>query len=545
MHDITIVVTLAAALGVALLFGWITQRFGLSTLVGYLLAGVIVGPYTPGFVADATLASRLAEIGVILLMFGVGMHFDVAELWAVRRIAIPGAVVQSSVAGVLGWALARAFGWSDIAGAIFGMSLAVASTAVLTRMLIDFKRLSTYGGHVAIGWLIVEDVFTVLALVALPALAAGQEGGLAPALGLALAKAGAFAVILWLVGMRVVTNMAERVARTGSEELFTVAVFVVALGVAAVAAGVFEVSVALGAFFAGLVVGRSRIGAQAAAYMNPFRDVFAALFFVSVGMLFDPSYVLKEPVKVIAAVLIVLVAKPLAALLIVRWLAERPGAGGTIGVGLAQIGEFSFLLGALGVSLGVFPREGMDLLITTALVTIALNPLLFTLLERREGERASAPVEGVAAPAAALPLDPAGERVLVCGGGPLQRMLVRSLREDGVDVRVVEHDLDKVEAWLDEGVVAVFGDPSRPEVLRAAATEGSSAIVVTSATLPARMAVCVAARAVAGAVPIVAVAADPSERAWLEEFGVAAAVDVATPAAQAALVTLAQVRRRS
>jgi CPA2 family monovalent cation:H+ antiporter-2 len=315
----------------------------------------------------------------------------------VRRVAVPGAIVQSAVAGVTGWAVARAFGWSNIAGAVFGMSLAVASTAVLTRMLIDHRRLDTHGGHVAVGWLVVEDVFTVIALVLLPALAASDDGDvqatrLGAEIAWALAKAAAFALLLWLTGHRVLMQVVERVARTRSEELFTLAVFVVALGIAVLAAGVFQVSVALGAFFAGLVIGRSRLGPQAAAYMAPFRDVFAALFFVSVGMLFDPAFLLNEPLKVLAGVAIVLVAKPLAALVIVRALGDSRATAETVAVGLAQIGEFSFLLGTLGVLLGVMPQQALDTLIATALITIALNPLLFGWLGRREA--GSAPPAG-------------------------------------------------------------------------------------------------------------------------------------------------------
>jgi CPA2 family monovalent cation:H+ antiporter-2 len=270
MHDFTVITTLAGALAVALVFGWVTQRIGLSTLVGYMLAGIVVGPYTPGFVADAGLASQMAEIGVILLMFGVGMHFHPEELLRVWRIAVPGAVGQSAVAGVAGWAVAVAFGWSHGAGMVFGMALAVASTVVLMRMLVQEDRLSARDGHVAVGWLIVEDLFTVIALVVLPAFAAGGTGAgaMAGALGVALGKAAAFAVLVWLVGTRFVAPVMERISKLRSAELFTLTVFVVALGVAILAAEVFSVSVALGAFFAGLVVGQSRIGAQAAADMR-------------------------------------------------------------------------------------------------------------------------------------------------------------------------------------------------------------------------------------------------------------------------------------
>jgi K+:H+ antiporter len=382
MHDLTIISLLAGGLAFALLFGWITHRLGLSTLVGYMLAGIAVGPHTPGFVADRGIAAQFAEIGVILLMFGVGMHFHPRDLLRVKRIAIPGAIAQSAVATVAGWYAARAFGWSDGAGLVFGMALAVASTVVLIRMLTDQDRLRAHDGHVAVGWLIVEDMFTVLALVILPALTAQESGApvVAQALLLALGKAAAFALLVWFVGTRVVSRVMERMAKTGSEELFTVAVFVVALGVALIAAQVFHLSVALGAFFAGVVVGQSRFGPQASIYVAPFRDVFSALFFVSVGMLFDPAFVLAEPVKVLIALGIVLLVKPAVALAIVLLLRDSRKTAATVAIGLAQIGEFSFILGALGTQLGVLPSEALDALIAAALVSIAVNPLLFKAL---------------------------------------------------------------------------------------------------------------------------------------------------------------------
>ncbi len=392
MHDLAVISTLAGGLAAALVFGWITQRLGLSTLVGYMLAGILVGPYTPGFVADPKLASQMAEIGVILLMFGVGMHFHPQELLRVWRIAVPGAIAQSVVATIAGWACARWFGWSNAAGFVFGMALAVASTVVLMRMLVDQNRLATRAGHVAVGWLIVEDLFTVVALVILPVLA--LEGADVMSMGMplleALGKAAAFAALVWIVGTRLISQLMERMARTRSEELFTLAVFVLALGIAVIAAEVFHVSVALGAFFAGLVVGQSRFGAQASSYMTPFRDVFSALFFVSVGMLFNPHFVLDHPVMVLAALGIVLLIKPAIALLIVALMRAERGTAATVAVGLAQIGEFSFILATLGKGLGILPPEGLDALVVAAIFSIALNPVLFGALRRWEarGRRA-------------------------------------------------------------------------------------------------------------------------------------------------------------
>jgi CPA2 family monovalent cation:H+ antiporter-2 len=539
MHDISLVVTLAAALAVALVLGWITQRLGLSTLVGYLLAGIVVGPHTPGFVADGALASRLAEIGVILLMFSVGMHFHVQDLLRVWRVAVPGAVAQSAVAGVCGWLLARAVGWSDVAGAVFGMSLAVASTAVLTRMLIDNGKLASHGGHVAVGWLIVEDVFTVVALVALPALAAVQsapEGGsLGKELALALGKGLAFGVLLWALGNPIVKRIIEPAARMRSEELLTLAVFVVALGIAVIAAGVFHVSVALGAFFAGMVVGRSRIGPQAAGYMTPFRDVFAALFFVSVGMLFDPLFPVRHPLLVLAGLAIVLVAKPITAWVIVRLLRDTPRTAATVAVGLAQIGEFSFLLGTLGVTLGVLPQAALDTLVATAILSIAANPLLFRALARWEAGLAGRSSGGEPAVGTSDELE---GHVVLCGEGPLQRALLARLRATEAAVAVVDADLDFVTAQNGGGHAAVYGDASRPDVLRAAGIERAGVLVIAGPALATKMAIAVTARRLRADLPIVATALDAGEQAWLEEFGVTAVANILAPAVDAIASTV-------
>jgi CPA2 family monovalent cation:H+ antiporter-2 len=386
MHDLPLISTLAGGLAAALLLGWLTQRLGLSTLVGYMIAGILVGPHTPGFVADANLAMQMAEVGVILLMFGVGMHFHPQELLRVWRIAVPGAIAQSAVAIIAGWACARGFGWSNAAGFVFGMALAVASTVVLMRMLVEQDRLGTRAGHVAVGWLIVEDLFTVVALVVLPVLASGG-GNLASfglPLAMALGKAGLFALLVWFIGIRVVSRVLALIEKTGSKELFTLAIFVFALGIAMIAASVFEVSVALGAFIAGLVVGQSRFGSRATADMTPFRDVFSALFFVSVGMLFNPGFVLEHPVMVLAALAIVLIVKPLVALVIVKVIGDARGTASTVAVGLAQIGEFSFILATLGKSLSILPAEGFDALVVAAILSIAANPILFRMLRRHE-----------------------------------------------------------------------------------------------------------------------------------------------------------------
>ena len=527
MTDVSAIGTLAGALGLALVLGWATGRLGLSTLVGYMLAGIVVGPYTPGFVADPKLASQLAEIGVILLMFGVGMHFHPNELLRVWRIAVPGAIARTAVALAAGWALARSFEWGHGAGIVLGLALAVASTVVLMRMLVEQDRLGTRAGHVAVGWTIVEDLITVAALVVMPALTLDRTGAaMAGALGLAVAKFGVFAGLLWLFGTRLVAPFMERIAVTRSAELFTLTVFVVAVGVAALAAEVFQLSVAMGAFFAGLVVGQSRIGPQAAADMMPFRDVFSALFFVSVGMLFNPEYVASHPGMVLGALGIVLLVKPLAALLIIVILGGTPRTGLTVAVGLAQIGEFSFILAALAQSLGVLPAEGMDILVATALVSIALNPLLFRLLDRLEhwlavrGRAGPRPVgtEGLPAHAAAVP-------VVITGLGEPGRRLVRRCAESGVRVCVIDGGLEALETLRTPDIATVFGDAARREVLRSAGVGTARILVVTNTALAEKMRICISAREVNPRIAIVAIAGSEPERVWLEEFGASIVFD--------------------
>ncbi|MBK9116579.1 MAG: cation:proton antiporter [Betaproteobacteria bacterium] len=523
MHDLAVITMLAGALAAALVFGWITQRLGLTTLVGYMVAGILVGPHTPGFVADARLATQMAEIGVILLMFGVGMHFHPQELLRVWRIAVPGAVAQSAVAAVAGWACARWFGWGNAAGVVFGMALAVASTVVLMRMLVDRDRLATRAGHVAVGWLIVEDLFTVVALVVLPVLAtdAVDAKSLGMPLLVALGKAAAFAALVALVGGRVVGGVMERMARTRSEELFTLAVFVLALGIAIIAAEGFQVSVALGAFIAGLVVGQSRFGPQASGFMTPFRDVFSALFFVSVGMLFDPGFVLREPLLVAAALAIVLVVKPLVALAIVKLIGDERGTAATVAVGLAQIGEFSFILATLGRGLGILPPEALDALVAAAIFSIALNPVLFRLLAQPQAEPPPAAAGLPVAAAADAPAPVAGDRtVAIVGTGELTRRIVLRCAANGIGVVVVGDDLPALDAYRAQGIAVVYGNAARADVLRAAHVEHARAIVVADAALADKMAVCIAARSLNPRLAIVATAGSDAERAWLREFGV-------------------------
>jgi monovalent cation:H+ antiporter-2, CPA2 family len=392
-HNESLIATIAISLTFAFVGGMGAARLGLPPLVGYLLAGIAVGPFTPGFVADVHLASQLAEIGVILLMFGVGMHFSVGDLWAVRAVAVPGALAQITAATALGAAVAAFWGWSFGAGLVFGLSLSVASTVVLLRALEDRGQLNSTEGQIAVGWLVVEDLAMVLALVLLPA-SAGLLGGVVPdhgsaatvhpafALTAALAKVGLFVALMLIVGKRVLPSLLRVVERTGSRELFTLAVIALSLGIAFAAAELFGVSFALGAFIAGVVVHESDLSHRAARELQPLQDAFAALFFVSVGMLFDPAILTAQPGRVAAVVAIIVIGKSLAAFGIVIALGRAWRTAWVVSAALAQIGEFSFILAGMGLVLGILPEEGQSLIVAGALVSIALNTFVFRAVDR-------------------------------------------------------------------------------------------------------------------------------------------------------------------
>jgi len=388
-HDVSLIATIAAGFGLALLLGLAASHLRMPPLVGYLLAGILIGPATPGFVADMGLAAQLAEIGVMLLMFGVGLHFSFADLMAVRRIAVPGALVQIAVATLMGMGVASMWGWSLGASLVLGLSLSVASTVVLLRALESQGLLRSTQGQIAIGWLIVEDLVMVMVLVLLPALApmlvadpastgSNASAGLLDAVGMTLLKVGAFIAFMMLVGRRLLPKALWWVARTGSSELFTLAVVAAAVGVAFGAAKLFDVSFALGAFFAGMMLRESEFSHRAAEESLPLRDAFAVLFFVSVGMLFDPAVIWQQPLKLLLVVAIILVGKTLAAVALVLAMRYPLGTALTVGVSLAQIGEFSFILAGLGVSLKLLPAEGQSLVLAGALISIGLNSALFS-----------------------------------------------------------------------------------------------------------------------------------------------------------------------
>jgi len=486
MHDFDLVLTLTAALTAALVLGYATHRLRLSPIVGYLLAGLAVGPATPGYAADAAVAGQLAEVGVVLLMFGVGLNFHLRELLDVRRVAVPGALVQSGVATALGAVTGHLLGWGWATGLVYGGAISVASTVVLVRVLADNADLHTRTGRIAVGWLVVEDLLTVAALVLLPALFGPDRaglGGIAAAVGGAALKIAALVAATLVVGGRLVPRLLERVAATRSRELFTLAILVVALGIAVVATKVFGVSMPLGAFLAGMIVGRSEFSLRAATEALPMRDAFAVLFFVSVGMLFDPLTLLRQPGAIAATLAIVLVAKPLAALAIMWTLGLPTRTALPVAASLAQIGEFSFLLAALGEQLGVVDAAVRDSLVAAAIVSITLNPLLYRASDRllsRLARTGLLPAADNAETDDESAGEPARHRALVVGYGPVGQTVTELLLDNGIVPTVIEMNLDTVRRLRAFGVRAIYGDASRPEILVEAGIAGAENLVLTS-----------------------------------------------------------------
>jgi monovalent cation:H+ antiporter-2, CPA2 family len=527
MHDTELILTLTCGLTAALVLGYVTHRLGLSPIVGYLLAGIAVGPHTPGFVADRHLAEQMAEVGVILLMFGVGLHLHFDELLAVRRIAIPGAVVQSLVATGLGAVVAKGFGWGWAAGAVFGLALSVASTVVLMRVLADNDELHTPTGHVAVGWLLVEDLFTVLVLVLLPPLFGG--GGLGWAIGLAVLKIGLLVAVAVPVGGRLIPWLLKKVAETKSRELFTLTVLVAALGIAVGSSLLFGVSMALGAFLAGMVVGRSDFSLRAAADALPMRDAFAVLFFVSVGMLLEPRYLIDAPLAVLATLAVVLLGKPIAAAAIVLVLGYPVRVALSVAVALGQIGEFSFILAALGTRQGVLPAEATNALVAAAIVSISVNPLLYRAVGPAEAWAARRPrlwrllTARVRSPGVVSPKGPDESapryRAVVVGYGPVGRTVCRLLRENGVEPTVVEMNLGTVQKLRLAGAAAVYGDASYRETLKAAGVDLAETLVLSASGLTGAEELVRLARELNPAIRVIARSAYLSERAALRGAG--------------------------
>ena len=500
-HDVALITTIAASLALALVMGLLANRVKLPPIVGYLIAGVIIGPATPGFVADAGLSSQLAEIGVILLMFGVGLHFSFDDLMAVRRIALPGAIVQIAVATALGAGVAVYWGWSLAASLVFGLALSVASTVVLIRALEQRSLLQSTNGQIAVGWLIVEDLAMVLVLVLLPPMAGSLGGGngstagtglgwdLLQPLAIALTKISVFVALMLVVGRRVFPWLLGYVANTGSRELFTLSVIAVAMGIAYSSAELFGVSFALGAFFAGMVMRESNLSHRAAEESLPFRDAFSVLFFVSVGMLFDPAVLVQQPLQVLAVVAIIVLGKSLAAFLLVLAFRYPLNTALTVSASLAQIGEFSFILAGLGVSLGVLPKQGMSLILAGALISISINHLVFQALEPlqawiRARSKLAQALERSEDPLAELPSSVesehlAGHLVLV-GYGRVGRRIGEALAGQGMRVVVAEQNRELVEALRSSGIHAVAGDASDPAVLIQAHIARARMLVIAS-----------------------------------------------------------------
>ena len=544
-HDTPLIATIVVGLCLAFVFGAIAQRIRVSPLVGYLLAGVALGPYTPGFVADQSLASELAEIGVILLMFGVGLHFSLKELWSVRTIAVPGAIVQIAVATMFGVGLGGWLGWPLGAGITFGLALSVASTVVLLRALQERRIINTERGRIAVGWLIVEDLVMVLTLVLLPPLVPLLNGSVQdPAssgfeiaevvttVALTIAKVGAFVVVMLVVGRRVIPWILHYVAHSGSRELFRLAVLSIALGAAYGAAQLFGVSFALGAFFAGMILSELALSQQAASETLPLRDAFAVLFFISVGMLFDPAILVRDPLPVLATVAIIVIAKSLAALAIVQLFGRPLGTAATIAVSLAQIGEFSFILAGLGVSLGLMPQLGRELVLAGAIISIVLNPLLFMALDRlrpwldkRDGAQAVADAvaadKAIDASAKAAVADieatsQQGHTVLV-GYGSIGHWIGEALSEAGVPLFVIEEKDDIVARLKKRGIEAVAA--SAPAALVAANLAHARALLVAVPEAFEAGQIVAQARAANRDLFIVAHAHSDTEAAYLSNYG--------------------------
>jgi CPA2 family monovalent cation:H+ antiporter-2 len=499
-HDITLISTIAAALGLALIMGFLAARLKLPVLVGYLIAGIIIGPATPGFVADIELSNQLAEIGVMLLMFGVGLHFSLDDLLAVRRIALPGAIVQITVATLLGMGVAALWGWSPAGGMVFGLSLSVASTVVLLKALENRGILESVNGHIAIGWLVVEDLVTVLVLVLLPPLSLWLGGNAGPSAGsgdrsllttlaLTLGQVSFFIALMLIGGRRLFPWLLWQIAGTGSRELFTLCVVAAAVGIAYGSSELFGVSFALGAFFAGMVLRESPLSYRAAEESLPLRDAFSVLFFVSVGMLFDPQVLISQPIRVLIVIAIIMVGKSLAAFFLVLLFRYPLNTALTVSASLAQIGEFSFILAGLGASLGLLPPEGQSFILAGAIISIALNPLVFQAIEPaqawiRSRSKLAQMLERPDDPLAVLPMTVeltrlTGQVVLV-GYGRVGRRIAEALSAKGISFVVAEANREIVEQLRKSGIAAVSGNAAEPDVLIQAHVHRARMLVIAT-----------------------------------------------------------------
>ncbi len=484
MPHFELIVTITGGLATALAFGFAMHRMGLSPIVGYLLAGMVAGPHVPGFEVDEKVASELAEVGVILLMFGVGLQFHFKELLAVRRVAVLGALFQIAGATALGTLLACGWGYSLSGGIVFGLALSVASTVVLVRVLAENRDLHSRAGRTAVGWLVMEDIFTIFALVVLPLLFGpkASQSSLGTSLVLSTLKLIALVLAVAVVGRRVIPRLFGYIAMTRSRELFTLTVLVTALGIAVGSATLFGASMALGAFLAGIIVGQSEFSARAASDALPMRDAFAVLFFMSVGMLFDPSTLMESPLRVLATLLIVVLAKPLLAYLIVKALGGRNDVALPVSAVLAQIGEFSFVLSSTAIALGILPHDAASLLVAVSILSITLNGFLYKLakylVKRTKPELNAASVDERTERGSTD-----AERAVVVGYGPTGQVVCEILRDNGVDVSVIDLNIETVRELNAKGFRSVYGDATRPEVLAEGGLAGARALFLTAPSI--------------------------------------------------------------
>jgi CPA2 family monovalent cation:H+ antiporter-2 len=553
-HNTPLISTVVVGLVLAFVLGAVAQRMRVSPLVGYLVAGVLMGPFTPGYVADQNIANELAEIGIILLMFGVGLHFSLKDLLSVRAIAIPGATVQIVVATLLGIALAWLLGWPFGGGLVFGLALSVASTVVLLRALQERRLIDTERGRIAVGWLIVEDLAMVLTLALLPALAGLLKGeatsgaglvALAMPIAMTLGKVAAFVIFMLVVGRRVIPWILHYVAHTGSRELFRLAVFAISLGVAFGAAILFDVSFALGAFFAGMILSESELSQRAANETLPLRDAFAVLFFVSVGMLFDPAILVREPLPLLATVLIIILGKSVAAFAIVRLFGYPTSTALTISASLAQIGEFSFILVSLGVSLALLPERGRDLVLAGAIISIMLNPLFFAMLDRvlaGADEKSKASGKEAAVPRVPLPVSQPSNHVVLVGHGRVGSVVSKALRQANTPLLVIEDTPGAVERLRQEGVEVITGNAAAPDMLQAANVGAARGLLVAIPDAFEGGQIVAKARALSASLPIIARAHSEEEIAHLKHHGANSVIMGEQEIAKAMLAQIGAVR---
>lgn len=515
--NLKIVFILTFGLATASLLGYLAQKMKLSPILGYLLSGYIIGPYSPGFVADLELAEQLAEIGVILMMFGVGLHFKWQDLIKVKNVAVPGAIGQTLIAATAGTLLVYSIGWPIEAGILIGFAIGVASTVVLVRVLQDNQLLKTPQGHIAVGWLIVEDIFTVIALLAIPTFV--QSSGpavasVASSIVIVLLKFTALVLIMFTIGHKVVSYILLQVARTRSQELFTLTILAIIFVVATGSSFLFGTSLALGAFIAGMIIGQTHVKHQASANALPLKDAFVVIFFLSVGMLFNPAAIAANPILFIGVLAIILVIKPLTAFLIVIALRHPLKTAFTVAIALAQIGEFSFILSEQAMQYNLMPDEGYDVIVACALISISLNPLLFKLIDRLVMRYQA---NGVPIPPV---IDLNARSAIVVGFGPIGKTVSRFLAQSGFNTIVIDRNVDTITALTEQQQQAIYGDASQRQILESAHIDSASLLVITAAEIEPAIDIIKTARQLNKNIKILARSRYAADRHFLEELQV-------------------------